>query len=153
MCITQVLYYAINLQWWSFHSEKQAIPSMRAVDRLLFMLIKLASPIKPSHSWSQDVSERLKYYEYLNPHITVKMSFAYLALQQETGMMIDQEITFSPDDTERPIIFTVRDDNIALEPTEVFQWTLSLVSSVDRAFVRPLNTTVISIVDDDGRTL
>ena len=73
------------------------------------------------------------------------------ALQAETGLRIDRQITFGPSDTSIPINFTVIDDLIALEPTEELMWSLQLVAPVERASVDPFNTVNLQIVDDDGR--
>ena len=75
--------------------------------------------------------------------------FVLLALQN--GGRIDQMVTFGPSDTEIAINFTVIDDLIALEPTETFDWTLTLVTLVDRANVQPFNRTTIEILDNDGK--
>ena len=66
-------------------------------------------------------------------------------------MRIDQTITFGPNDNEIAVNFTVIDDQIALEPTEMFEWELSLVTIVDRVTVEPHNRTIIEIMDNDGK--
>lgn len=74
-----------------------------------------------------------------------------LALQSETSQVIDQIIIFGPQDTEIELSFDVTDDSIALEATEVLEWTLEIITITDRALVDPYNTTVINIIDDDGK--
>ena len=65
-------------------------------------------------------------------------------------MRIDQTITFGPSDTEFAINFTVADDSIVLEPTESFEWTLTLVTTINGVSIQPFSTTTISIMNDDG---
>ena len=79
--------------------------------------------------------------------------FNSTAFQDETGLIVDRIIAFSPTDLEMSINFTVIDDNIALEPTEYLEWTLSLLTVRDRASISPFNTSNIVIVDDDGMSL
>ena len=72
------------------------------------------------------------------------------ALQAETGMRVDRQITFPSTDSELAITFTLIDDSIALEPTEGLLWSLSLSTMTDRAQISPFNTSNVQIVDDDG---
>ncbi len=76
--------------------------------------------------------------------------FSPLALQAETGDRIDRTITFRPQDTEIAVNFTVVDDLIALEPTESFNWTLTLITVLNGITIEPYNRTTIAIMDDDG---
>ena len=86
--------------------------------------------------------------------ITVYFLLTYLvALQAETGMRIDRTVTFGPNDDEAAINFTVEDDLIALEPNEIFEWELSLVTAVDRGTVEPHSRTIFDIIDNDGKIL
>jgi len=73
-----------------------------------------------------------------------------LALQAETGNTIDRTLNFPANEAEISVSFIVRNDDIALEPTESLVWTLSLEGDNDRATVSPYNTTTIQIIDDDG---
>ena len=59
-------------------------------------------------------------------------------------------ITFSPNDREKAITFNIVDDDIALEPPEIFQLFLEVVTITDRVTIQPNNRTIISIMDDDG---
>ncbi len=72
-------------------------------------------------------------------------------LQAEGGNRIDQIITIRPEDNEITVNFTVIDDLIALEPTESFDWTLTLGPGVDQVFTSPHNRTTIEIKDNDGK--
>ena len=76
-----------------------------------------------------------------------------IALQSETSLVIDQVITFGPLDTEIDLSFNVSDDSIALEETEVLEWLLQIITTTDRALVDPYNTTMINIIDDDGKVV
>ena len=60
-------------------------------------------------------------------------------------------VTFGPNDTTAEITFSVVDDDIALEETEVLEWSLELVTRRERASISPHNHTMIFIVDDDGK--
>ena len=62
-------------------------------------------------------------------------------------------ITFRPEDTQINVTFAVLDDSIALEATESFDWSLTLITIVERASVSPYNTTNIQIMDDDGECI
>ena len=75
-----------------------------------------------------------------------------LALQAETGMRIDQQITFGPNDTEVLLQFVIQDDGTALEPSEEFEWVLNILSPTDDGVsIMLFNVTTILIVDDDGK--
>ena len=62
---------------------------------------------------------------------------------------INRQITFRPSDAEIGVNFTVEDDSVALERTEVLEWDLALARVVDRVFLG-VRVTVFNITDDDG---
>ncbi len=61
-----------------------------------------------------------------------------------------RELTFAPDDFQIAVNFSVVDDEIALEPTEILNWNLELVTLLDRVSISPFNGTLIQIIDNDG---
>ena len=66
------------------------------------------------------------------------------------GELIDETITFGPNDTKIPITFEITDDVIPLEPTEVFELSLNGTDTKYNLLLEPNNKTTINIVDDDG---
>ena len=65
-------------------------------------------------------------------------------------MDIDQPVTFAPEDTTQCIDFNIVDDIIALEETEMFVWTLGILTVTPGVELGDFNTTTIAIMDDDG---
>lgn len=72
------------------------------------------------------------------------------ALQAETGERIDQTVTFTPDQTEVCLTFNIVDDDIALEETEMFSWSLTLPGDDPLVRLGENPNTDILILDDDG---
>ena len=66
------------------------------------------------------------------------------------GELINQTITFIPNDTEIPITFKIADDVIPLEPTEQFELSLKGTDTEYNLLFEPNNKTTIIIMDDDG---
>ena len=76
-----------------------------------------------------------------------------IAFQVETGMRVDKEINFTSTDSDKAITFTLIDDTIPLEPTEILLWTLTLITMRNGAEISPISTYDVQIVDDDGMSV
>lgn len=72
------------------------------------------------------------------------------ALQAETGQMISRVVTFAPNEIEQCIDFEVVDDNIALEETEMFTWTIMIQGDPNLVTIGDNGSTNINVLDDDG---
>lgn len=75
--------------------------------------------------------------------------FLSIGLQEETAQRIDQTLTFLPQESQKCFHFTVVDDSIALEDTEMLTFSIDHVSS-NLYGIGDAGTTTIEIADDDG---
>lgn len=78
--------------------------------------------------------------------------YVYPALQQESGQVLNQTLTFSPVDSVKCSEFMLVDDDLSLEETEFLTFSLRPVDSSpgQRFSLGQYNQTSIGILDDDG---
>jgi len=83
------------------------------------------------------------YYITLAPPLTAT----------QNGGAVNEMLVFAPDVFEQCVTFPVIDDNIALEETESFVWTLELQGNPGGVSIGENPSTDIMVIDDDVLTI
>ena len=69
-------------------------------------------------------------------------------------MVIDQDVVFPPNVFVRCVDFPIADDDIALEPPQILNFSLTVIDPIsDSIIVDPYASTRVVILDDDGKKL